>query len=107
MNRLAVIVMAAALVAAMLPSSAQDYMSREYMLKDTSFSKQLTREQGRALCDDILAAMQDADGEWDEIRVQILPYESLLVFGHKYPESSLKSVSEVYDALVEAASSEK
>ena len=53
------------------------------------------------------AAMQDADGEWDESRVHVLPYESLLVFGHKYPESSLKSVSEVYDALVEAASSEK
>ena len=75
MNRLAVIVMAAALVAAMLPSSAQDYMSREYMLKDTSFSKQLTREQGRALCDDILAAVhgrEDFDARKSEIRQRIL-----------------------------------
>mgnify|MGYP004533381027 CR=1 FL=1 len=44
-------------------------------------------------------AMLGADGSYDESRIKILPYDSLLVFHHHYPAHSVTSTERVFDLL--------
>lgn len=44
-------------------------------------------------------AMIGADGSYDEGKIKILPYDSLLVFHHHYPAHSVTSTERVFDLL--------